>query len=93
MRPSSGNSADAQPVNKTTGSVNAAKLTRTTREDTVKPQSVSGSGSTVANGVMTVTLTEDVAVTNGKYTVKYDPAALTLESKTSPRRDQGVPCG
>ena len=81
---SSGNSADAQPVNKTTGSVNAAKLTRTTREDTVKPQSVSGSGSTVANGVMTVTLTEDVAVTNGKYTVKYDPAALTLESKTSP---------
>ena len=60
---SSGNSADAQPVNKTTGSVNAAKLTRTTREDTVKPQSVSGSGSTVANGVMTVTLTEDVAVT------------------------------
>ncbi len=29
---SSGNSADAQPVNKTTGSVNAAKLTRTTRE-------------------------------------------------------------
>ena len=81
---SSGNSADAQPVNKATGSVNAAKLTRTTREDTVKPQSVSGSGSTVANGVMTVTLTEDVAVTNGKYTVKYDPAALTLESKTSP---------
>ena len=60
------------------------ELTRTTREDTVKPQSVSGSGSTVANGVMTVTLTEDVAVTNGKYTVKYDPAALTLESKTSP---------
>lgn len=80
-RADAASSTSAQAANKTTGTLSAAKLTRSS---SARPQSISGSGSTVADGTMTVTLTEDVAVTNGKYTVKYDPAKLTLESTTSP---------
>ena len=65
-------------VNKTSGTLNALKVKQTER-----PQSIKPSTGDAANHVLTVTISDDVAVTNGKYVVEYDPAKVTLTSKTS----------
>ena len=67
-----------EAVNASTGSLNALKVKQTER-----PQSIKPSTGDAANHVLTVTISDDVAVTNGKYVVEYDPAKVTLTSKTS----------
>ena len=67
-----------EAVNASTGSLNALKVNQTER-----PQSIKPSTGDAANHVLTVTISDDVAVTNGKYVVEYDPAKVTLTSKTS----------
>lgn len=49
----------------------------------VAPQSVKGSKAEADNHEITVLLTEDVAVTNGKYTITYDPAKVTFKNVES----------
>ena len=67
-----------EAVNASTGSLNALKVQQTER-----PQSVTPSKGEAEDHVLTVAISEDVAVTNGKYVVKYDPAKVTLTGKTS----------
>ena len=59
-------------ANVSTGSLNAVQ------PQSVTPSTVKGDSSTV-----TVTITDDAAVTNGKYTVTYDPSKLTFQSLSS----------
>ena len=59
-------------ANVSTGSLNAVQ------PQSVTPSTVKGDSSTV-----TVTITDDAAVTNGKYTVTYDPSKLTFRSLSS----------
>ena len=51
--------------------------------NTVAPQSVKDSKADADEHVLTVDVIEDVAVTNGKYTVTYDPAKVTFKSAVS----------
>ncbi len=57
---------------KSNGSLNAAA-----------PESVKDSDADADNHVLTVNLKEDVDVTNGKYTVTYDPAKVTVTGMAS----------
>ena len=59
-------------VSKVNGSLNAASV-----------QSVKDSDADADEHVLTVNIKEDVAVTNGKYVVTYDPAKVTLVSTVS----------
>ena len=59
-------------ANVSTGSLNAVQ------PQSVTPSTVKGDSSTV-----TVTITDDAAITNGKYTVTYDPSKLTFQSLSS----------
>ena len=63
---------ESKAVNKSNGSLNAAA-----------PESVKDSDADADNHVLTVDVIEDVAVTNGKYTVTYDPAKVTFKSAVS----------
>ena len=59
-------------ANVSTGSLNA-----------VQPQSVTPSTVEDGRSIVTVTIADDVAVTNGKYTVTYDPSKLTFRGLSS----------
>ncbi len=54
--------------------------------NTVAPQSVKDSKADADEHVLTVDVIEDVAVTNGKYTVTYDPAKVTFKSAVSSQK-------
>ena len=49
----------------------------------VQPQSVAPSTVEDGRSIVTVTIADDVAVTNGKYTVTYDPSKLTFRGLSS----------
>ena len=66
---------ESKAVNKSNGSLNAAA-----------PESVKDSDADADEHVLTVDVIEDVAVTNGKYTVTYDPAKVTFKSAVSSQK-------
>ena len=68
------------PTQSATGSTNAVSAVATRQRPEVDVQST---GMEATDEAVTLTLTEDVDVTNGRITVTYDPAVLTYLDLTS----------
>lgn len=73
------NTGKSAPV---AGFLNATNVKST--KETVRPTSVKTDNAVAADDTtVTITISEDVDVTNGKYVVEYDPAVLTYIDKSA----------